>query len=99
MTGESIWVGSLVDPGWLAAIAAGFAADPVAVCLTDLTASLALDTASKRYSEARIPAVRVFEPGPAGKQPTPNECTGFLAGPARYWPARRQEARSPGGTQ
>jgi O-antigen biosynthesis protein len=52
----------LVDPAWPAAVAAGFAADPKAVCVTGLVASSALDTGSQRYFDARYPWGEVFEP-------------------------------------
>ena len=42
-----------VDPGWPAAIAAGFAADPEAMCVTGLVASSSLDTGSERYFDSR----------------------------------------------
>jgi GT2 family glycosyltransferase len=50
------------DPEWPTAIAAGFAADPEAVCVTGPVPSLALDTASQRYFEARIPWAEAFDP-------------------------------------
>jgi len=53
---------TLVDPGWLSAIAAGFAADPAAVCVTGLVATSALDTGSQRYFDARYPWGEVFQP-------------------------------------
>jgi GT2 family glycosyltransferase len=53
---------TLVDPGWPAVVAAGFAADPEAVCVTGLVASSALDTSSQRYFDARIPWGEGFEP-------------------------------------
>ncbi len=52
----------LVDPNWPSAMAAGFAGDPGAVCVTGLVASGALDTGSERYFDARVPWGEVFEP-------------------------------------
>jgi GT2 family glycosyltransferase len=53
---------TVVDPGWPSVLAAGFAADPEAVCVTGLVASAALDTSSQRYFDARIPWGDQFEP-------------------------------------
>ena len=47
-----------VDPGWPAAIAAGFAADPEAMCVTGLVASSSLDTGSERYFDSRYSSER-----------------------------------------
>jgi GT2 family glycosyltransferase len=51
-----------VDPGWPAAIAAGFAADPEAVCVTGLVASSSLDTGSERYFDSRYSWGEAFDP-------------------------------------
>jgi GT2 family glycosyltransferase len=51
-----------VDPGWAAAIAAGFAADPEAVCVTGLVASSSLDTSSERYFDSRYSWGEAFDP-------------------------------------
>jgi GT2 family glycosyltransferase len=51
-----------VDLGWLAAIDAGFAADPEAVCVTGLVASSALNTGSERYFDSRYSWGEAFEP-------------------------------------
>jgi GT2 family glycosyltransferase len=51
-----------VDPGWLTALAAGFAADPRTVCVTGLVASGALDTSAERYFDARYSWGEVLEP-------------------------------------
>ena len=51
-----------VDPGWPLAIAAGFAADPEAVCVTGLVASSSLDTGSERYFDSRYAWGEAFEP-------------------------------------
>ena len=51
-----------VDPGWPAAIAAGFAADPEAVCVTGLVPPITLDTGSERYFDARYSWADAFEP-------------------------------------
>ena len=51
-----------VDPAWLAAIDAGFAADPEAVCVTGLVASSALNTGSERYFDSRYSWGEAFEP-------------------------------------
>jgi len=53
---------TVVDPGWPTAIAAGFAADPETVCVTGPVPSLALDTVSQRYFDARIPWAAAFDP-------------------------------------
>lgn len=53
---------TLVDAGWPAAIAAGFAADAEAVCVTGPVPSLALDTASQRYFEERLRWAEAFDP-------------------------------------
>ena len=53
---------TVVDPGWLTAIAAGFAADPETVCVTGPVPSLALDTVSQQYFDARIPWASAFDP-------------------------------------
>jgi GT2 family glycosyltransferase len=53
---------TVVDPGWLTAIAAGFAADPEAVCVTGLVAPGSLDTNSERYFDARFSWGEAFEP-------------------------------------
>jgi GT2 family glycosyltransferase len=52
----------LVDPGWPAAIAAGFAADPHAACITGLVVSGALDTGPERYFDARYHWGTAFRP-------------------------------------
>ena len=51
-----------VDPGWAAATAAGFAADPETVCVTGLVASSSLDTASERYFDSRYSWGEAFDP-------------------------------------
>jgi GT2 family glycosyltransferase len=53
---------ALADPDWPSVIAAGFAADPDAVCVTGLVASVALDSGPQRYFDTRIPWGEVFEP-------------------------------------
>jgi glycosyltransferase involved in cell wall biosynthesis len=53
---------TMVDPGWPSAIAAGFAADPEAMCVTGLVASRALDTGSQRYFDSRYSWGEAFEP-------------------------------------
>jgi glycosyltransferase involved in cell wall biosynthesis len=53
---------TMVDPGWPAALAAGFAADPQTVCVTGLVASAALDTGSERYFDSRYAWGEAFEP-------------------------------------
>ncbi len=45
----------VVEPGWPAAIAAGFAADPETACVTGPVASRSLDTPSERYFDSRYP--------------------------------------------
>lgn len=51
-----------VDLGWATALAAGFALDPEAVCVTGLVASATLDTPAQRYFDARVPWGEAFEP-------------------------------------
>jgi GT2 family glycosyltransferase len=51
-----------VDPGWPAAVAAGFVADPEAMCVTGLVASSSLDTGSERYFDSRYSWGEAFEP-------------------------------------
>jgi GT2 family glycosyltransferase len=52
----------VVDPGWPAALAAGFAADVGAACITGLVAARSLETASERYFDSRYSWGEVFEP-------------------------------------
>lgn len=52
----------MVDSGWPSAIAAGFAADPEAVCVTGLVATSALDTGAERYFDSRYAWGEAFEP-------------------------------------
>jgi len=42
-----------VDPGWPAALAAGFASDPGAVCVTGVVVPSALSTGAERYFDSR----------------------------------------------
>jgi GT2 family glycosyltransferase len=51
-----------VDPGWPAAVAAGFAADPETMCVTGLVASSSLDTGSERYFDSRYSWGDAFDP-------------------------------------
>jgi GT2 family glycosyltransferase len=51
-----------VDPGWPAAVAAGFAADPETVCVTGLVASSSLNTGSERFFDSRYSWGEAFEP-------------------------------------
>ncbi|HEY5985343.1 MAG TPA: glycosyltransferase, partial [Streptosporangiaceae bacterium] len=53
---------ALADPGWPSALAAGFAADPDATCVTGLVLSSGLDTVSERYFDSRYPWGEAFEP-------------------------------------
>jgi GT2 family glycosyltransferase len=53
---------ALVDPGWPAALATGFASDPAAVCVTGFVPAGALDTWSERYFDARYSWSEVAEP-------------------------------------
>jgi GT2 family glycosyltransferase len=53
---------TVVDPGWPAALAAGFAADPDAACITGLVCSRSLDTPPERYFDGRYPWGTKFEP-------------------------------------
>jgi GT2 family glycosyltransferase len=46
---------TVVDPGWPAAIASGFAADPKVECITGLVTSRSLDTPPERYFDSRYP--------------------------------------------
>lgn len=51
-----------VDPGWLSAVAAGFAADPETMCVTGLVASSSLNTGSERFFDSRYSWGEAFEP-------------------------------------
>lgn len=53
---------TLADPGWPAAIAAGFAADPEAVCVTGPVVSYVLDSPAEQYFDARMPWVEAIHP-------------------------------------
>jgi GT2 family glycosyltransferase len=44
---------AIVDPGWPAALAAGFASDQDTVCVTGFVAAGALDSGSERYFDSR----------------------------------------------
>jgi cellulose synthase/poly-beta-1,6-N-acetylglucosamine synthase-like glycosyltransferase len=52
----------MVDPGWPSALAAGFAADPEAVCVTGMVATSALDTGAECYFDSRYSWAEAFEP-------------------------------------
>lgn len=52
----------MVDSGWPSAVAAGFAADHEAVCVTGLVATSALDTGAERYFDSRYAWGEAFEP-------------------------------------
>jgi GT2 family glycosyltransferase len=52
----------MVDSGWPGAVAAGFAGDSAAMCVTGLVASRALDTGSERYFDSRYSWGDAFEP-------------------------------------
>jgi glycosyltransferase involved in cell wall biosynthesis len=51
-----------VDPGWPAAVVAGFTADPGVTCVTGLVASSSLDTGCQRYFDSRYSWGEAFEP-------------------------------------
>lgn len=51
-----------VDPGWPAALLAGFALDPAAVCVTGLVASRKVETLGERHDQAMIPQEGAFAP-------------------------------------
>jgi glycosyltransferase involved in cell wall biosynthesis len=53
---------ALVDSGWPSAVAAGFATDPEAMCVTGLVACRSLDTGSQRYFDSRYSWGEAFEP-------------------------------------
>ena len=53
---------ALVDSGWPAALAAGFASDPAAVCVTGFVPAGALDTRSERYFDSRYSWGEISEP-------------------------------------
>jgi GT2 family glycosyltransferase len=53
---------AIVDPGWPAALAAGFASDPAAVCVTGFVPAGGLDTWSERYFDARYAWGEIAEP-------------------------------------
>lgn len=53
---------ALADRGWPSALAAGFALDPEAVCITGPVPSASLDSRSERYFDALYEWGKVFEP-------------------------------------
>jgi GT2 family glycosyltransferase len=53
---------ALADQGWLAALAAGFTADPAAWCVTGMVTTGALGTVSERYFDARYVNRTAFLP-------------------------------------
>lgn len=53
---------AIADPGWPAALAAGFASDPETVCVTGFVAAGALDTGSERYFDSRYSWGEAAEP-------------------------------------
>jgi glycosyltransferase involved in cell wall biosynthesis len=53
---------TLVDPGWPAALAAGFAADQHAECITGIVVARSLDTGSELYFDSRYTWGKNFEP-------------------------------------
>jgi GT2 family glycosyltransferase len=53
---------TLVDPGWLAAVAAAFEADPDTVCVTGMVAASALDTRAEQYFDSRYDWGTRFHP-------------------------------------
>jgi GT2 family glycosyltransferase len=53
---------TMVDSGWPSAIAAGFASDADAVCVTGLVATSTLDTGAERYFDSRYSWGEAFEP-------------------------------------
>jgi len=52
----------VVEPAWLIALAAGFAADPEVACVTGPVASWSLDTAAERYFDSRYPWAGALSP-------------------------------------
>lgn len=50
-----------VDPGWPAALAAGFMSDPDAVCVTGVVVPSALNTGAERYFDSRYAWGEAFE--------------------------------------
>ncbi len=52
----------LVEPRWLDAVAAGFAADPSTACVTGPVAARSLNTRAERYFDSRYPWGDAFEP-------------------------------------
>jgi GT2 family glycosyltransferase len=50
-----------VDPGWPAALAAGFSSDPSAVCVTGVVVPSALNTGAERYFDSRYAWGEAFE--------------------------------------
>jgi GT2 family glycosyltransferase len=52
----------LVEPTWLSAMAAGFASDPSAACVTGPVAARSLDTPSERYFDSRYPWGDALQP-------------------------------------
>jgi GT2 family glycosyltransferase len=52
----------LVEPMWLNAVAAGFAADPSTACVTGPVAARSLNSRAERYFDSRYPWADAFEP-------------------------------------
>jgi GT2 family glycosyltransferase len=53
---------TFADPGWPAALAAGFGDDPETLCVTGFVAASSLETSSERYFDARYSGRQAFEP-------------------------------------
>jgi GT2 family glycosyltransferase len=52
----------IVDPAWPAALAAAFASDPDAACVTGLVAARSLDAPAERYFDSRYSWGEAFQP-------------------------------------
>lgn len=92
----------LIDPGWVAAIAAGFLADPEVACVTGFVAPSALDNPFQRYFEDRYPNQGAFAPSrydlAEHREPAPlYPLTAGLFGRGANMAVRRDYAREIGG--
>ena len=92
----------LIDPGWVAAIAAGFLADPDVACVTGFVAPSALDNPFQRYFEDRYPNQGAFAPArydlAEHREPAPlYPLTAGLFGRGANMAVRRDYAREIGG--
>jgi GT2 family glycosyltransferase len=71
---------TLADPGWPAALAAGFANDPQTVCVTGLVVASALETSSEQYFAARYAHSQTLEPQRYDLDSRPSRLYPYAAG-------------------